>query len=137
MAEARSRLEARRLPLGRPHEFTHWGDDKEVKESQGVFQAAIGREAGYSLLIIEEEARKIRADPLTRIFARHMEVELRDTGNVQASDGTSVKFDKKEREVMRNKTPDVCVEVFRLALALHMRHRFTRVQAVDLSLIHI
>ena len=31
MAEARRRLEARRLPLGRPHEFTHWGDDKDVR----------------------------------------------------------------------------------------------------------
>ena len=55
-----------------------------------MFQAAVGREAGYSLLTIEEEARKIRADPLTRIFARHMEVELGDAGNVQASNGTSV-----------------------------------------------
>ena len=45
MAEARSRLEARRLPLGRPHEFTHWGDDKDVKEGQGVFKAAVGRES--------------------------------------------------------------------------------------------
>jgi len=53
MEEARNRLEARRLPLGRPHEFTRWGDDMEVKEKQGVFQAAVGREAGYSLLTIE------------------------------------------------------------------------------------
>ena len=82
-------------------------------------------------MTIEEEARKIRADPLTRLFARHIEVELGDAGNVKASNGTPVKFDKNEREVMGNKTPDVCVQVYRLALALHMRHRFTRVHAVD------
>ena len=42
--EARRRTEARRLPPGRPHEFTHWGEDTVVRKQQGIFMAAAARQ---------------------------------------------------------------------------------------------
>ena len=79
----------RLLPEGRPQAYTWWG---EAGAKEGVFGAARGREAGYSITRGHALSRELRADPLLAMFLRYDVIESGAGGGLRLADGTRVQL---------------------------------------------
>ena len=99
LAAARRNQAARQVPPARPHAYTHWGADAAVREREGIFREATGREPGYSVLR-SEDGRAVREDPVARAWLRYDELEYQRKPGLRLDDGVYLKMDGKERRVM-------------------------------------
>ena len=87
-------------------------------------------EPGYSI-IRSEQGNAARCDPVARAWLRYDELEYSSRPGLRMPDGTYLKLDAKERRVLGKGVAQVDAVTYRVAAALHMRHRFQHFWAVD------